>query len=45
MEGPIWPFNEHDNLYLDDDWDIHVSSKIYEESGYGLNFDLITISH
>ena len=40
---PIWPFNEHENLHFDDEWDIHMSSEKYEESGYSLNLDLLTI--
>ena len=45
MEGPIWPFNEHKNLHFDNEEDIHVSSKNYEESGYSLNLDLLAISY
>ena len=31
--------NEHKNLHFDNEWDTHVSSETYEESGYGLNLD------
>ena len=36
-------FNEHENLYFDDEWDIQMSSKNHEECGFGLVFDLRTI--
>ena len=29
--GPIWPFNAHNNLYFDNEYDINMSSKKYEE--------------
>ena len=41
---PIWPFNEHKNLHFDNEYDVHMSSKNYEESGYGLNLDSLAIS-
>ena len=34
---PIWPFHKHENLHLDNGYDIQTSSKDYEGSGY--NFD------
>ena len=40
---PIWPFNAHENLHFDNEQDIHTSSEMYEESGYGLNLDMLTI--
>ena len=43
--GPISPSNEHENLHFDMKQDIHTSSKNYEESGYGLSLDLLTISY
>ena len=45
--GPIWPFNEHENLHFDHECeDIHMIFKKNEESGYGLDLDLlITISY
>ena len=39
----MWPFNEHENLQSDNEEDIHMSSKNYEESGYGLDVDMLTI--
>jgi hypothetical protein len=30
---------------IDDEYDIHMSSRTYEESGYGLDLDLPTISY
>ena len=36
-------FNEHGNPHFDNEWDIHMNSKHYEESGYNLNLDLLTI--
>lgn len=30
---------------IDDEYDIHMSSKTYEERGYGLDLDLPTISY
>ena len=41
----IWPFDEHNNLHLDKQIDIHMSSKNYEESGNDLDLDLLTISY
>ena len=36
--GPIWLFNEHENLlHCDNGWDIHTNSKDCEGSGYGPN--------
>jgi hypothetical protein len=32
------------NFHFDSEQDIHTSSKDYDESGYGLNLDLLTIS-
>ena len=37
----IWPFNEHKNLHSSNAWDIHMNSKNYEESGYGLDLELL----
>ena len=42
---PIWPFNEHKNLHFDNEKDMYMSSKDYEESGYGLKLDWLTISY
>jgi hypothetical protein len=36
-------FEEHEDLHVAGDEDIHMSSEIYEESGYGLDLDLLTI--
>ena len=41
--GTIWPFNENENLHFLNKEDIHMSSWVYEESGYSLNFDLLAI--
>ena len=30
IRGPIWPFNEHNNLHFDNQWDNHRSSENYE---------------
>ena len=38
----IWPFNEHENLHFDNEWNIHMSSEKYEERGYSLNLDILT---
>ena len=40
----IWVLNEHKNLHFDNELDISMSSKNYEESGYGLELELLTIS-
>ena len=43
-EGPYDPFdNQHKNLHFHNEKDIHMSSKIYEESVCGLVLDLLTI--
>jgi hypothetical protein len=39
----VWPFNENINLHFDDEQDTHTISKKYEESGYNLNLNLLTI--
>ena len=45
MRGHVWPLDEHKNHHYDNEQDIHTSSEICEESGYGLNLDLLTISY
>ena len=44
MRGPTWPFIEHENLHFDNIYNVHISSKNYEESNYNLGLDLLTIS-
>ena len=39
----IQAFNEHKNIHFDNEQNIHMSSKIYEEVGYDLHLDLLTI--
>ena len=39
------PFNEHNNLHFDNESYIYMSSKNYEESGYFLDLDAITVSY
>ena len=41
---PTRPFNEHETLHFDNDYDVHMSSKTYEESGHGVDLDLLTVS-
>jgi hypothetical protein len=41
--GFMWPFNEHENLHFDTEWDIHA--KIYEANGYKHDVMLLTISY
>ena len=41
--GSIWPFNEHENLRFDNEYDIHMTSNIYEN--YVLDLDLLIIMH
>ena len=36
---------KHKILHFDNEQGIHTSSKNYEESGHGLNLDLLTISY
>lgn len=43
--GPIWPFNEHKNIYYDIEYEIHMNSSDYEQSGYDLKLPLLTISY
>ena len=43
--GPIWPYNEYKNLHFDNEQDTHTSSEIYEEIGYSLDLDLLTIPY
>lgn len=42
LGGPIRPFNEHKTLHFEF---IHLGSKNYEESDYGLDLDVLTISY
>ena len=44
LEGLAWPLNEHENPLPDSGQGTYLSSKKYEESGYGLNLDVLTIS-
>ena len=37
QEGPIQPFNEHENLHFHNEQDVRMSSENYAEKGYGLN--------
>ena len=43
--GPVWPFDQHENLHFDIEYNIHMITKNYEKSGYGLDSDLLTISY
>ena len=43
--GPMRPLNEHNTLHFDNEEDIHTSSKSYEESGCGHQFDLLNAFH
>ena len=42
--GCIWLYNEHKNLHFDNKWEIYMGFANYEESGYNLDFILLTIS-
>lgn len=42
--NPAWVFYEW-NLHFDNEYDIDMSSKNYDETGYGLDLNLVTISH
>jgi hypothetical protein len=45
-EGQAWPrrpFKKHKNLHFDNEQDVYRSSKTSDDSGYGLNLDLLTI--
>ena len=43
--GTYMTLDEHENLQHDNEWDIHMSSENYEESGYGLHVDLLMVLH
>ena len=45
FRGPVWPLNEHENLHFENEYDIHLSSKNYEATGYRRNLDFLIISH
>jgi hypothetical protein len=46
LKGLNEHFIEHENLHFDNEEDIHMSSKNYEESGYDLDLGLlVTISY
>ena len=38
-----YTLNEHKSLHFDNDYGIYMSSKFYEECGYDLDVDLLTI--
>ena len=44
-DRPIQPFNEHKNLHFDNKQDIHTIPLKYEECGYDLHLDMLTISY
>ena len=35
--------NEHENPHFNNEYNTHMNSKNHEESGYGLDLDLVTI--
>ena len=41
-QGLILSANEHKNLHFNNEQNIHMCSKNYEESGYGLDLDALT---
>lgn len=41
----MYSFKLRKNPHFDDEYDIHVSSKIHEEDTYDLDFDLLIISY
>ena len=43
--GLVRPFNEHKNLHFDNKWNLHMSSKYLKKIGYGLNLNLLAVSH
>jgi hypothetical protein len=38
MGGGIWPFDEHKNLLFNNEQDIYMTFKNYEEHGYDLDW-------
>ena len=43
--GDIYDHVMSTRFHFDNEEDIHMNSKIYEESNYGLNLDLLTITY
>ena len=43
LEGLIWPFNDHENLHIANEQDIHASSKTHEERGDRFDLGLLII--
>lgn len=43
IEDPIWSFNENMILHFDSKFDVHTSSKTYEENGHMHNVDLFIV--
>ena len=41
----LWALQIEENFHFEDEEDLHMSSKIYEESDYRLNLDLLIISY
>ena len=39
VEGNYMAVDKRENLHFENEWDIHRSSKNYEESGYSLQLD------
>ena len=45
ISGDLWSLHKHENLHFDNDEDIHLSPKNYEEGNYTHDLDLVIISH
>lgn len=43
--GAIWSLTIVEDLHFEDEEDVHMSSKTYEESGHMHDLDLLSISH
>ena len=41
----LWPLNEHGGPHLQNEIDLHIGSQNHEESGYGLDLDVLTVSY
>ena len=39
--GPTWQWNEHEDFHYNSEQDIQLISDDYEESGYGLDLDML----
>ena len=45
VKRSLWPFNEHENIHIDNQQYIHMRFENYKEGDYNLNLDLPIVSY